>query len=82
MALLTCGNDKFIAEYNPEKKDIFLRDLVDFNNQPAAYNTTKRGIEKAWSALVLAVTPSMTMHQACDILWDLGIHTHYWCMVD
>lgn len=58
------------------------RDKTDRCNEPAFYSKTVRGHKKAWQAVKQAWTDRTTMEQVMHILWDNGIRTHYWCMMD
>ena len=75
-------NDLVRVEYDSEKKQIFMRDMVDRNNEPAEYTTTKRGLKNAMMAVVAQFTPYTTHHDVSSIVRSFGIRTHYWCMVD
>jgi len=78
----TLSNENCFIEYNVDKKEIFGRDKTDHFNDPAFYNTRKRGLQKAWKILTKAFTPETTMYQSIRILDDNGIRCHSWCMVD
>lgn len=65
-----------------EEKEISGRDYTDQNNQPAFYNTTRRGIKKAWKYLSEEFTEKTTMYDAMNILGEYKIGTHSWCMMD
>lgn len=68
--------------FRPEEKEVFCRDFTDRNNDPAFYNKSKRGLAKAFEALVVAWDDSFTLRKASDFLNEHGIRTHYWCMMD
>jgi hypothetical protein len=69
-------------ELRENGKKIFGEDLKDHNNLPAFYNVSKRGLKKAWEALVKAFNPNMGMYDAIQVLRDNGIKCHSWCMMD
>jgi hypothetical protein len=75
-------NESVYIEYAKEKKSIFLRDLLDQNNEPAAYNKSKRGLEKAWIAVKSSFTDETKFFDIIQTLENHKIRTHYWCMVD
>ena len=75
-------NNKVLVEYRPEKKEMFAQDLTDQNNDPAMYNTTKRGLSKAWEELEKVFTVDMTFSEVADVFHKHGVRTHYWCMMD
>jgi hypothetical protein len=75
-------NDLVRVEYNAERKQIFMKDLVDQNNDPAEYTTTKRNLKKAMLAVVAQFTPETTHYDVSTIVRGFGIRTHYWCMMD
>ncbi len=75
-------NSKCVVEYDPERKEIFARDLTDTFNEPAIYSKTKRGIRAAWDELTKTFTPETRLHDVVKTLEAKNIRTHYWCMVD
>jgi hypothetical protein len=75
-------NEKVSIEYRPDRKEIFMQDLTDHNNDPAEYNTTRRGIAKAWAELQTVFNGVMTMHDVSTFLEARGIRMHYWFMMD
>jgi hypothetical protein len=78
----TLKNSKCLVEYNPERKEIFARNLTDTYNDPAMYSKTKRGIKGAWIDLEAAFNENTTMHDVAGLLAARNIRTHSWCMVD
>ncbi len=78
----TLQNKKCSVEYQTDEKQIFIRDLTDHYNEPAAYSKSKRGLNKAWEAIKVVWTDTTTMHDVTDIFQTHNIKYHYWCMVD
>lgn len=78
----TLQNKNCCTEYREDDKQIFTRDLRDMNNEPATYTKSKRGLKKAWEAIVAAWNDDMTMRDITEIFAGHGIKYHYWCMVD
>jgi hypothetical protein len=78
----TLRNDLVKIEYREDRKEIFVRDLEDRNNDPAFYTKTRRGIKKAWAAMVAEFNDTFTLYNAHKVCERNNIGTHYWCMVD
>ena len=74
-------NNQVVVEWE-RNKQIVGRDLVDTNNLPAFYTTTKRGVEKIWEFVNSEFTPETTLSDVMDILYKYNIKYHYWCMMD
>jgi hypothetical protein len=62
--------------------EVNIDDLRDKDNEPAAYNKTRRGLAKAVDAVKAAWTETTTMYEAIDILWQHGIRMHSYCKMD
>jgi hypothetical protein len=77
----TLKNDKCIVELDSDKK-VSGRDLTDRYNEPAFYNKTSRGLQKAWKALQDSFSSDTTMHDVMKILEQYKIRTHSYCMMD
>ncbi len=78
----TLKNPKVEVIYTPDEKEISGHDLVDENNWPAFYNTSRRGIKKAWAALEKGWTNELTMSGAINILTESGLKCRRYCMMD
>jgi len=80
----TTMQNKYCAiEYREDRKEIFMRDLTDMNNEPAIYTKSKRGIKNAWAAIVAAWNDETRMGDISrDIFPAHNIKYHYWCMMD
>lgn len=82
----TLQNSKTIINYNPAGEsaiDILNgKDLQDRFNEPAFFAKTARSHKKAWAALKSKWTETTSLGEACMILRDNGIKTHYYCAVD
>jgi len=74
------GNCDF--EYDAIAKTIDGYDKTDENNQPACYNKTRRGIDKAWRLLVSKFDNSTTMYSGLRILTDAGLRMRSFCRMD
>jgi hypothetical protein len=69
-------------EYRVNVKQISGRDLTDHFNEPACYTKSKRGLNKAWDAIVAAWTEETTMSDVGRIFSEYKIRYHYYYMVD
>ena len=70
------------CRFSIDSHGISGRDLKDRNNEPSCYNETKRGLNKAWQALLEAFNDLTTMNSGSDILEANGIRMHYYCAMD
>jgi len=77
-----CSNTHCCVEYDQYKNEIFARDLVDMNNEPAFYTKTKRNVKKAWQEIQAMFDENTRFNQVWDCCSKHEIRTHYWCMVD
>ncbi len=75
-------NDITIVTLREAENEFFGQDLRDKHNEPAFYNTTKRGYKKAAQALAQAWTDKTTMREAMEILRDNGIRTRSFYEMD
>ena len=75
-------NQKCSVSYDAERKQINGDDKTDHFNEPAFYTQSKRGIEKAWQALVKDFKSEMGMYDVARYLSERKIKVHTWCRVD
>ena len=75
-------NSKCSFSFRPESKDIEGLDKQDQNNMPACYNITRRGLQKAWDALVAQFNEDTTMYQGVGVLTANGVRMRTFCMMD
>jgi hypothetical protein len=76
-------DNKFVhVRYSERDRDIFAQDKVDRNNEPCVMSRSKRGLEKAWLALVEKFNEETRLGSVSQLLQSQGIRTHYWCAVD
>ena len=75
-------NAQVNATYYPDRKEISVADKVDQNNCPAEYNTSRRGLAKAWKKVAESFNGETTMRDIGKILRESGISMHYYCRMD
>lgn len=70
------SGSKAVFAFEPADKVIRGADIEDQANLPRCYSETKRGIEKAWQALLEAWNEDMTMYGAMKVLEAHKIRMH------
>lgn len=79
---LSLRNDFIYFSWDPARKDVCIRDLIDQYNEPTAYNKTKRGIKKALIEFLHKWDGSMNFSSASEIFSQNNICMHHYCAVD
>lgn len=57
-------------------------DKRDKFNEPRFFTTSKRGLVRAWVALCLAWTETMTLNEVERFIAAQGVRTHGYCAMD
>jgi len=75
------SNSFCTAKYNSVENRINGQDLKDQNNLPAFFTRKKRGVKKAWEALVEVFDENTTYSKALNILRGFT-SVHDYCRMD